>query len=112
MFGKTLISSLRAQRSNPYLIANQKTMDRHVATLLAMTGWRKYGLVTTTQRKYGFVTTGLREDGFVTTGLRKYGFVTTGLHKDGFLMAGLFTLPGRANSPVLRPVRAHHARWR
>jgi len=92
MFGKTLISSLRAQRSNPYLIANQKTMDRHVATLLAMTGWRKYGLVTTTQRKYGFV--------------------TTGLHKDGFLMAGLFTLPGRANSPVLRPGLAHHARWR
>jgi hypothetical protein len=59
-------------------------------------------LVTTTQRKYGLVM----------TTQRKYGFVTTGLHKDGFLMAGLFTLPGRANSPVLRPGLAHHARWR
>jgi hypothetical protein len=29
--------SLRAQRSNPFLLANQSLMDRRVATLLAMT---------------------------------------------------------------------------
>jgi len=39
--GKLCISpnpSLRAQRSNPFLLANQSLMDRRVAALLAMTG--------------------------------------------------------------------------
>jgi hypothetical protein len=37
--------SLRAQRSNPFLLSNQSLMDRRVAALLAMKDLRKPSLI-------------------------------------------------------------------
>jgi hypothetical protein len=61
--GKLCISqnpSLRAQRSNPFLLANQSLMDRRVAALLAMTAFCRPSLAALAMTDLDFLRSALK----------------------------------------------------